>query len=123
MKPFRVFVESIADHVFYHGTTSAVVDSILNKGLIPHATPRKSDVVVNRATGDRLNSVYLTKHYRTARDYADVSAHAHTGHPVVLQVNVPFESVPNVVRDEDEQDGWRFRGAIPASWVAVHSAP
>lgn len=81
MKTFYQFVESAESHEYFHGTSSRVLDKILASGLIPHATPKKSDIEVTPETGDRLNSVFLTSHYPSARDYADVAAHKLTGHP------------------------------------------
>jgi RNA:NAD 2'-phosphotransferase (TPT1/KptA family) len=110
--------------VLYHGTSSKLLPSIKEKGIIAGHTKRKGEVGSQNVgkIESRDTSVYLSTTERKARDYADVSAYAHGGHPVVIAVHIPKEHASSVVRDEQDKrnDSLRISRDIPASWIVSH---
>jgi hypothetical protein len=121
MRSFAQFLRESTDEVFYHGTSDAVLDGIASNGLVHHASEKTTPDADNH--GDRANSVYLTRNLTAAHDYARQAVEKMGGAPLVLQVSIPFEFGFNIVRDEADSDGVRFRGTIPVEWVAVVGEP
>lgn len=108
MKAFRTYLRESTDAVYYHGTAAENVDSILANGLIPHAVASKNDELT-QSTGERTNCVYLTRDYATAEKYGDGA---------VVTVSVPPDFDSNITQDEEDKQGVRFRGHIPADWIS-----
>lgn len=116
MKSFTEFLEQTMYVFYYHGTSDAVVDGIEDNGLVHHAADKTTPD--EDTTGDRANSVYLTKDYAHAFGYAQSAVKKLGGSPIVKTVRVPFEFTHNLVPDEADPKSVRFRGTIPVEWVS-----
>lgn len=64
----------------------------------------------------RSPSVFFSVDPDHASLYADRAASVRGDKPVILEIRVPESKI---VRDEDDENGWRFEGRIPPSWIHV----
>jgi len=118
LKSFSEYLrESTDDGVYYHGTARCVLDGIAANGLVHHAAEKTTPDA--DTDGDRANSIYMAKSEYIALKWSMRAADKFQSAPVILRVTVPFEFQHNVIPDEADPRGVRFRGTIPAEWVTV----
>ena len=74
---------------FFHGTSTALLDSILKRGLLPRSESGSDPSYGTRSTApvSRSDSVSLTTQMQMAKWAARDAARVHGGEPVVLKVS------------------------------------
>jgi hypothetical protein len=121
-------VPTIDRTLWLHGTSSAVLDSVMASGLRPRRETGAAAVFVGAAKESRPQYVYLTTQRNMARMAARAAARASGGVPVVLRVE-PLP-VGRMQPDEDsgtetaEESLWRigsvaYEGSIAPGKIAV----
>jgi hypothetical protein len=118
-------------HIFYHGTDSRNIDSILREGLIPKKSPGADawanryapDISGNTKVAHRAPSVFLAKTPSHARQFAIYAADVNnTDKGAIFKITVPTTEIARLKEDEiDTSWGFRFEGAIPPSWITHHT--
>lgn len=131
----------------YHGTSSELLASIKEKGLVPQGAKGADTWAVMKGmkpfdqidvsrgftqalVNDRKASVFITDQKRTAAIYARYAAEVNGGKPVILAVDLPNEVIPKpdptkfdewkIKPDEasgTEMGSYRFRGPIKPEWI------
>jgi len=95
--------------IYYHGTLSRNVDSILRTGLL-----------IGFGWGAEKPGVFLSRDYRTALYWAE-NAHKTSGdQPAVLRVSIPDSQVTNVIPRKTsfaKPGDVQYLGEIPPDWI------
>jgi hypothetical protein len=123
--------------LFYHGTSSASLEAILQEGLIPaRSKGALAWVVRNHAAllragrlspsddlheGEASRSVFVTTNLVMAGLFAQLAASMSGGKPAILNVRVPGSMLSRFAPDHawEGVEGFRFEGTVPREWVSV----
>lgn len=124
---------------FYHGTSSAAVKSIMEKGLMSgvgagaDAWAKENNLNVYKyTTGERKLSVYLSDNQFSSKTYASYAKKMNPGSDaIILSISVPKDQLHKIKTDEygggsiqvgrleipSSEKGFRFVGKIPPGWI------
>ena len=113
------------DWVTFHGTSDAVVASVMKDGLIPKGSPGGDDWASKHGmTLDHIDghdaSVFMTSDQEHAAMYAKAAAEMKGGTPVLLEIHVPREAQQYFRRDELDELAIRTLPGlpkIPPEWI------
>lgn len=112
--------------IFYHGTSSANLDSIKAHGLEP-GMARGGDAWASAmlplvAMGSKMRepSVYVTVDRDIAKRFSIIASQVSGGDPIILRIKVPVEVADTFVRDELWSDDDEVQNI---AWRAASIAP
>ena len=97
---------SVESEVYYHGTSSTYLESIKKYGILPNsdakAKPNWRTEIDNSINFlSRINNIYLTTDFETAKEFAQWSAKESDGFPIVLEIPKSALNGAKLIPDEN----------------------
>lgn len=126
--------EALAGKSFFHGTSAAAIQSIMQKGLVPKggtgadAWAHQHNPLTTLDLGDsRRASVYITPRPSLAKDFAELAGQVTGSPPAILKVTIPKAELSHITPDErmgfaDPTSALRYIGTIKPEWIKPMTA-
>jgi DNA topoisomerase I len=120
----ELFKDKRAGDIFFHGTSSAVLSSIKEYGLLPNQgggadqwAKEHGFNVWKAMVGDRATSVFITDDPETGIQYAEFAIRPGE-QAVLLAIDIPQRHQHRLRRDtEDSRGSYIFDKGIPPEWI------
>jgi len=113
------------EHVVYHGTAKAYLDSIKQQGLVTLGVKRNFPVdgPFPFYQGTRGESVFVTYDPEVAKSYAETAQRKSNSTPVTLEIRIPKDEAAKLVSDSKDDFGYMFPSHIPPQWIYHQGGP
>jgi hypothetical protein len=126
-KPRAPYAEAV---VMFHGTTTAAVASIKEKGLVPaggagaDAWAHKEGMAqwLGITTTKRPQSSFVSERAEDALTYARYATEVSGGQAILLQIDIPAQHFDTHAKADELARGrgaYRFEKGIPPEWITV----